>query len=65
MRYTKEIYTFDYDNAGNEVDNAVFTWNVIADFDVEHIINGNVMDENIIPIPTKYAIIFHSQIRTA
>ncbi len=29
------------DNAGNESDNAAFTWNVVSDFEVEQIINGN------------------------
>ncbi len=29
------------DNAGNESDNAAFTWNVVSDFEVEKIINGN------------------------
>lgn len=28
-------------NAGNEADNVAFTWNVLADFAVEQIINGN------------------------
>lgn len=29
------------DNAGNKADNVAFTWNVLADFEVEQIINGN------------------------
>ena len=29
------------DNAGNEADNAAFTWNVVSDFEVEQIINGS------------------------
>lgn len=29
------------DNSGNEADHVAFTWNVLADFEVEQIINGN------------------------
>ena len=36
-KYTLKIT----DNAGNESDNAAFTWNVVSDFEVEQIINGN------------------------
>ena len=36
-KYTLKIT----DNAGNEADNVAFTWNVLADFEVEQIINGN------------------------
>ena len=41
------------DNAGNEADNAAFTWNVVSDFEVEQIINGSqitlcVDDEKVI-----------------
>ena len=48
-KYTLEIT----DNAGNEADNVAFTWNVLADFDVEQIINNNqitlcVDDEKVI-----------------
>ena len=48
-KYTLKIT----DNAGNEADNVAFTWNVLADFDVEQIINNNqitlcVDDEKVI-----------------
>ena len=41
------------DNVGNKVDNVAFTWNVLADFEVEQIVNGNqitlcVDDEKVI-----------------
>ncbi len=36
-KYTLKIA----DNAGNEADNVAFTWNVIADFNVDQSINGN------------------------
>lgn len=36
-KYTLKIT----DNAGNEADNVAFTWNVLADFEVEQIINGS------------------------
>ena len=41
------------DNAGNEADSVAFTWNVLTDFEVEQIINGNqitlcVDDEKVI-----------------
>lgn len=29
------------DNAGNEADNVAFTWNVVSDFNVDQVINGN------------------------
>jgi len=36
-KYTLKITN----NAGNEADNVAFTWKVLADFEVEQIINGN------------------------
>lgn len=29
------------DNAGNKADNVAYTWNVLADFEEEQIVNGN------------------------
>ena len=48
-KYTLKIT----DNGGNEADNVAFTWNVLADFEVEQIVNGNqitlcVDDEKVI-----------------
>ena len=48
-KYTLKIT----DKAGNESDNAAFTWNVVSDFEVEQIINGSqitlcVDDEKVI-----------------
>ena len=36
-KYTLKIM----DNAGNEARNVAFTWDVVSDFEVEQIVNGN------------------------